>query len=855
MSNKSKNITDFFRPFTIPKERIPRQDEDDEIIVASSTQPTPTHNRRPAKPSLSPRKSQDNAEPPKKRGRGRPRKSDTSSPSKLRLKTSSILDQSKSRSSTPTRRSPRKNKQGLDGADDAPPISSGLTTLPSSSQASPTKLRTLDAVDIPSPARELDHMPVTTQLPRLGPKSSVNASFSSFSTLTSISGISSQSSSRRIVRNGVAAVTNSDSASMSSSSSDDELADFESFVPRKKQKVTPPRDEKAQVSQKASTAKSTRSSTRLDKQNPIARKKDSWKPPSPPPTTSYKHSLLNIAKRHAQEAASERNIAEAEAEVEKAERSREAEDVRGMEASESKHMAATLAQDSDEEERMLMAIDRTEALRAKETFCFFRGQPGDRMEVEFPFEVLDSHGLTCLRDPANRERACTSGFLAVMASQKGLPDPIITWIQGRIFEETSEELCESYVGILNALVKNGHTLPDLAFSLSEIYVGQTFRDVEEPPKGQGDAPFPPNIKYALKAMAALAPEVSPVHQACALAELVLFNNDDDVRSDIAMQLHIEQAMNGILESNDENSLQTVFQETTRQIMHASTISRHILSRAVATLPATTLRLHSLRRRLALHILLEAPLDETINTSSSSTGARLLTKLKTHPSFHISESTDYVALHSLIDLLDIAIDAGFSTFTFLLAQNQPTEIKPQPKNLFTTAQAPQAKEVASFNAQTDALTTQLRLMGSKIRDAGTSHLKRTEAKSALERLVVRLECAVRTRPRPRKGVFDRGGVGNVSAAAMQAFLKKNSVEEDADGGGDDDEAGGRRVEDRETKSGGEALPDRRGFQRRPGTQHKVTWKDEVVSGDDGDADAETKAGAEVGEGDVGRCNIS
>lgn len=703
--------------------------------------------------------------------------------------------------------------------EDALPASSGQTTV-QSSQTSPTKSRTLQAVEIPSPSKQqASGMQAPAKTAQQGPTNAADNSFSSFSTLTSFSGISSQSSSRRVVKNGVQAVTNSDSASMSSSSSEDELADFESFAPRKKRKVTPPEvDANVPI-----TSKPTRSSTRLDDAKIKYRARDSTRPLSPPPKTSYKYSLLNIAKQSAKEAASEKKIAEAEAYMLEAERLRADQEDKALEEGESKHIAATFAQDSDEEERMLMAIDRTEALRGEETFHFFRGEATDTMDRDFSLEELDTYGLHFLHDDTKRRQAFASGFLGVIASQKGLPGSLINWMQHQILTEDSDELCESYNAVLDALVKAENPLPHVVFSLSEIYEGQTFRDAEHSNTGRSDISLPKNLNHTLQMMSALAPQISPINQACALAELILLNNDDDVRSDIEIQIHIEQAMRAILDANDESGLQAAYKETIRQILHASSISRHLLSRAIASMPVTTVRLHELRRRLALQLLLDAPMDEHLDFTSPSTGVRLVVKLKKHPSFLISESTEYTALHSLTDLLDIAIDVGFADFSFLTRRAQSP--KAQSTSLFSHNQAPQSQEESAFNAQIDAFVAQLRLMGSKIRDAGTSHLKRTEAKSALERLILRLECAVRTRPRPRKGVFDRGGIGNMmSAAAMEGFLKRDGDEKAI--------INGETAADANLGDHGQV---KSGAQNGLGKQHKVTWKDDVIR--------DTKAGAE------------
>jgi hypothetical protein len=542
-----------------------------------------------------------------------------------------------------------------------------------------------------------------------------------------------------------------------------------------------------------------------------------------------------MAKQSARDAASEAKIAQAEAEMQEAERLEKQRKQAFSTTDETKSMMAKeFAQDSEEEERMVIAMERTEVLRGAETFHFFCGEADDRIELDFPAAELSTCGLSFIQDDSAWQHACTSGFVATVASQKGLPQQVISWIHSRIFHEPSEELCEAYVATLGALVTGGHDLPDLHFSLSETHPGQTVRDAANDTTIDGDTSLPSSLKYALTTMAVLASHISPVNQACALAELILLNNDENVLSDIEMQLHIERAMYSILESRASAAdREIVFRETTRQILHASSISRHLLSRAIASLPATALPLHQLRRKLALHILLDGPIDEDIDVTSQSIGVRLLLRLKKHASFHISESTDYTALHSLIDLLDIAIDVGFSDFAFLSQESQ-TQHKAAPKSLFGHATTTSSPAEIAFNTQIDDIVAHLRFMGSKIRDAGTSHLKRTEAKSALERLIVRLEASVRTKPRARKGVFD--GPGGLGAGALDGYLKRVESETSINGSG---------------SGNGEGTTTKRTGQSVPGKQHKVTWRDDVVGMGDvgpGADKAEDGSDEESQEGD-------
>jgi len=236
---------------------------------------------------------------------------------------------------------------GMDDLQNVPPDSSGLTSVRSSLKSTPTEVRIVEAVEIPSPAkRSSPEMPAPSQIPAPKSKNPVNTSFSSFSSLTSFSGMSSQSSSRRIVKNGVQAVTNSDSASMSSSS-EDELVDLESFAPRKKRRLSPPvEDNKNDIS---SHSKPTRSSTCLSGEQTKKRPKDTWQPLGPPPKTTYKYSLVNMAKQSVKDAATEAKIAQAEAEMQEAERLEKQRNQLLSSAAETKSMMAKeFAQDSEE---------------------------------------------------------------------------------------------------------------------------------------------------------------------------------------------------------------------------------------------------------------------------------------------------------------------------------------------------------------------------------------------------------------------------------------------------------------------------------------------------------------------------
>lgn len=63
-----------------------------------------------------------------------------------------------------------------------------------------------------------------------------------------------------------------------------------------------------------------------------------------------------------------------------------------------------------------------------------------------------------------------------------------------------------------------------------------------------------------------------------------------------------------------------------------------------------------------------------------------------------------------------------------------------------------EEQKQFNKEIDRLSRAVKDMFTRIVDAGTAHMKRTEAKDVMESLHARLEFAVRTTPKPKRDIF-------------------------------------------------------------------------------------------------------
>ena len=839
----NRNIRDFFKPFTIPRNRIPVNDVvEEEIVVAVSSPKRKSVERSTSPLSSSPAKSQSSV------GQGRAQHS--------------------SRTSTPTkgRRSPVKSTTvpQLDGAGDAQDL---LHESPPSSQQ-----RVMTAVEIPTPTRMRSPAPppppAQAETNTSTSMNTANMSFNSMSSLTSVPLSSQASSSRRILKNGIPLVTNSDSGS--AEDSEDELQDI--VIPRKKMRMTPPpgEDETTTAIEAPSTIKPPpRTSGRLSagkKSQGSIRSHTPRRRLSPePPRAANMSSLLQLVREKEKREKAEAKIREAETAFETEQKVRE-EKLR-KERDLGGGLKALVADDSDEGERMMLAVERTEAMGGEvEDFFYFQGIKDDvpvrepRADDITAFAPWEGAKFARLKgvvlDPQLREQAVLSGFLAEVAGKYGLPPELMDWMCARLVREEREEreeVREGYVGVFRRYLEGAKDMEDV-HRMPWVWFNRVYRTVDDVASGEEsesrgqkgatktNAP-PPGLRDVVRVVQYACSNATSGVANDSILDLALAGIDTHVSKDAELKSQLHESMAAIMDSMDLHGIDitahTVF-------TYASGLSLPLRCRLIASLPASTEKCHRLRRLLALHLIADKPVpepaddddyyhygtaDPDLDPSSPEWITVLLSRLRSAPEWHISESTDYTHLNALIPILDIALDAGFSSPPPTSITNGTAASNPN-----KAAKAPsQSNEEKAFNAQIDAFTDIIRQMSARIRDAGTSHLRRTEAKSALERVVVRLEHCVRTRPRPRKGVF--GGAGGQQRGLMGGFLGKGLV----DGAGDSGKArrkGGdgkkaRHPDDRVTVVPEDRLSERGGDSERE---------------DDGDGDAGGGAEEGVEEGE-------
>lgn len=469
------------------------------------------------------------------------------------------------------------------------------------------------------------------------------------------------------------------------------------------------------------------------------------------------------------------------------------------------------ADDSDEGDRMLLAMQRTEALQEDDKFFYFRAGP-KVVEKDFPTLSENEYAgskswVKLLQKEESRYQAFVTGFVALMASREPLQPKLCEWMAAQVLVETDLDLCDAYIEVLDKCVSSSlHGLERFSrlghfYATAEDLDGETLRDRKTIPTNP-----PPGLRNVLKVLKIYGTTdwVSSDSVASTTVELIMASSDEHIKQNTSLLNELHDTIEDMLDAvPGDEQFETICQRIHSVFFGRAFVSEYQRSRLISYMPATTERTHRLRRLLALHLVTDLTSTSAFRGDPQSEDwiNTIITQLKTAPNFAISQSSNYALLNSLTQVLDIAIDAGFSDFCF---RSMAPQTKPSG---YLTSRPSVSTAEAAFNSQIDNLTKQLQLMSSRIRGSGTTHLRRTEAKSSIERLILRLEHSVRTRPKPRKGIF--GGNTGEQRQFMGSFLKpvvaKEEDESDSVSVIPTELLGGRKIDDVDQTSGLSSAP--------------------------------------------------
>lgn len=596
----------------------------------------------------------------------------------------------------------------------------------------------------------------------------INTSFLSTSSLTTLPA-SSQSSSRRVVKDGIPIVTNSssdlDSLDGDSDSDDDDL---DMLLARKRQKLTPRTSE-------------TRTSVELERphaENDLRRstRRVEFKPEPKrrklPPRMVYKNSLASLIKQKRKDAALDAQISGLEAAM-GISPDVPSEDEGGVELGQS--AVAAIDEDEEEGQRLKQAMKRMDALHQQVRFHFFNNVDiKDQRRPSFPESSIGNTVWTSLLKDRSRDQTFISGFAADLSRGLPLTEQAQEWVLGELLYEDRDDLCQAYVDVLEACssrmtncIIDRPMVRDCMSRLGGrdgiVYDGTETRAAEAKRQNHTASALPNGLRHVLLLLCKLSPKLSQQCRIDTLSLLILMLADDNVQDDAIITRGIGNALSALITipnaaDPDSADMVRIDIHAKRAVLISLQISMimqrirpslthpALFNRVSTAIPSSSVALHRLKRHLALSYFLHLGTARIDILDSDSTWTTVTHRLSRDAAFLINEGTDFARLAALISILDCAVGAGFSP-------NDPSSLGP-----------------ASFDKGVDGLVSALRKLSSNIRDAGAAHMRRTECKGAIDRLAVRLEFSVRTKPKPKKGVFGSGGTSG-DLQAMGGFLEK------------------------------------------------------------------------------------
>jgi hypothetical protein len=431
-------------------------------------------------------------------------------------------------------------------------------------------------------------------------------------------------------------------------------------------------------------------------------------------------------------------------------------------------------EDSGDLQRLFNAVERTDALATENTWSMFKPSPlypGSSSPQPFPNQALQPGSWSeSLKDSTFRNRAFLSGYIAEVAAEGNLPDNIVTWVFNSIIRESRDDLRKCYMRVLQSASPRW-TPRNLTPHLLE----QTFRELGADPiaiecasiiKADSKlhtAPDPSlytQLLFTLKTLIALLTDMAADTLSKFAKLLMRLAIDTHLMSDSRMCIVVEDVISSLLGTSEERIGTSVTQDL------LSDIGLRIKDPFLQTqnlkhiLPTSSIAA-SLRLGLAKLFLLGDVEQYTtlFDHEDPEDSLQLLTAHLHDPRYDISSSSrdetacDYNTLSSLIYIFDAALINGGRPSTFIDGSSE-----------------------REFNHQVDILADRVKSIIASIADTGASHMRRTEAKEALNALHFRLLYAVRTKPRPKKSVF--GGRDGAeyraeerSVGMMQQFLDR------------------------------------------------------------------------------------
>ncbi|KAL8907113.1 MAG: hypothetical protein Q9207_001605 [Kuettlingeria erythrocarpa] len=428
---------------------------------------------------------------------------------------------------------------------------------------------------------------------------------------------------------------------------------------------------------------------------------------------------------------------------------------------------ATLVKDENDGgniDRLMAAIGRTEALDQQKTWSFFKDSQDDidAKPADCP-AVVDAFWQSVFHDPGTRQQAFLSGYIGECASFRKLPDGLLVWLLDAACYETREDLRSSYCQALQNLgnqdtdlltmIKCDALLHSIGATPEALDLGKpavptvdTFRR----PQPSAHA----KLRRVLKVFQAASGSMSlptRTHMFCLLSRLLL---DRGIVQNCTLMSEVVENLNAIVNSmagDDQFNNITSALITVCQLTEDLGLQLQLLR----NFPARSSQTSLLRRRLALAFFLR---DQNYLSKDRDhlVDFRAIVHLLTGPVFVVNNETDYPNFAALMAILAIGVDDG----------DPPAEDA-------------EKEAEAKFNDNVDILARKIKAMFTHIVDTGASHMKRTEAKQALESFHACLAYAVRTKQKPRGMIWEDDTDVEKQKSMISHFVLRKGLAQEVD----------------------------------------------------------------------------
>lgn len=401
----------------------------------------------------------------------------------------------------------------------------------------------------------------------------------------------------------------------------------------------------------------------------------------------------------------------------------------------------------DDISRLMNAVERTEALTYDESYSFF-GREGLNdwreeapMQHDFPDGAVPDD-LWAPRDSRSRSRAYLSGYMADLAATASLADDALTWSFENVVLESHDEVRDAYIncvqhgsgGWTRTHLTAQHVqemFQTLGADMNSINDGGVIEIKQQPLQNTRKRDY----KYllaALKLFGAVCQDMDFVALSKLASIACRLALDARVMSEGQVSDAVQDLLARLLDLSEHEAQSHVSEHILLDMVsnnHEPLLQARLLNNLLPTSPTAA----CLRVVLAHCFLLDLSPGETDSKTISLD--RLTRHVSSSPLFETTlhsrdNPVDYEALTSRAQILDVAVADGGRPVSF----------------------SSRAEEVA-FNRSVDALADHLKTIFSSIADSGASHMRRTEAKDALQTIHHRLLFAVRTEVRLKKHIFD------------------------------------------------------------------------------------------------------